>query len=45
MPDLPLRAHCAGQSRAEQLPVKPPKKAKAQRMGHAFGSNAMVRSG
>lgn len=32
----PLRAHCAGQSRAEQLPVKPPKKAKAQRMGHAY---------
>jgi len=32
----PLRAHCRGQARAEQLPVKPPKKAKAQRIGHAY---------
>ncbi|WDF73740.1 A/G-specific adenine glycosylase [Novosphingobium sp. KACC 22771] len=32
----PLRAHCRGRARAEQLPVKPPKKAKAQRIGHAW---------
>jgi len=32
----PLRDHCQGQARAEQLPVKPPKKAKAQRIGHAY---------
>ncbi|MBB3953289.1 A/G-specific adenine glycosylase [Novosphingobium sediminicola] len=32
----PLRSDCRGQARAEQLPVKPPKKAKAQRVGHAW---------
>ena len=31
-----MRAYCRGQARAEQLPVKPPKKAKAQRVGHAW---------
>ena len=32
----PLRAHCRGQAQAEQLPVKPPRKAKAQRIGHTY---------